>query len=188
MIRDQTAFSSPTAPAISTHSLSRHPATVTTSGRLENNTTNVFGPPVVDSSAEEVYTFIGYSGDPGNTGHPSYINIFPAAALGSAGPGVPSVSNYGTGVHFANGGTNNPTTSNMRLGAFDNLYYEGTGTTGNIYVCENGVVYQIPLATVATSGGEHLQHPCHDTRHGVGMRSCYGIPGHEGSNDAFCGH
>jgi hypothetical protein len=127
------------------------PGTVTTSGRLENNTTNVFGPPVVDSSAEEVYTFIGYSGDPGNTGHPSYINIFPAAALGSAGPGVPSVSNYGTGVHFANGGANNPTTSNMRLGAFDNLYYEGTGTTGNLYVCENGVVYQVPLATVATS-------------------------------------
>ncbi len=126
------------------------PGTITTSGRLENNTTNVFEPPVVDSSAEKVYTFIGYSGDGANN-NPSYINIFPAAALGSAGPGVPTVSNYGTGVHFANGGTNNPTTSNMRLGAFDNLYYEGTGTTGNIYVCENGVVYQIPLATVGTS-------------------------------------
>ncbi len=128
------------------------PGTVTTSGRLENNTTNVFEPPVVDSSAEKVYTFIGYSGD-GTNNNPSYINIFPAAALGSAGPGVPSVSNYGTGVPFPNGasgGTANPTTSFMRIGSFDNLYYEGTGTTGNIYVCENGVLYQIPLATVTT--------------------------------------
>ena len=125
------------------------PATVTTSGRLENNTTNVFGPPVVDSSAEEVYAFIGYSGDPGHTGHPSYINIFPAAALGGTGSGAGS--GFGNAVYFANGGTNNPTTSNMRTGAFDNLYYEGTGTTGNLYVCENGVVYQVPLATVTAT-------------------------------------
>jgi hypothetical protein len=124
------------------------PATVTTSGRLENNTTNVFEPPVVDSSAEEVYAFIGYSGDAAHTGHPSYINIFPAAALGGTGSGAGS--GFGTGVYFANGGVDNPATSNMRAGAFDNLYYEGTGTTGNIYVCENGVMYQIPLATVTT--------------------------------------
>jgi hypothetical protein len=108
---------------------------------------------VVDSSTEKVYTFIGYSGDTGNS-NPSYINIFPAAALGSAGPGAPSVSNYGAGVPFPNGasgGIANPTSSYMRLGSFDNLYYEGTGTTGNIYVCENGVLYQIPLATVTAT-------------------------------------
>jgi hypothetical protein len=125
------------------------PGTVTTSGRLENNTTNVFGPPVVDSSAEKVYTFIGYSGDTGHTGNPSYINFFAAAALGQAGSGTGG-TNYGTGVPFANGGTHNPATSNMPIGSFDNLYYEGTGTTGNIYVCENGVLYQIPLATITT--------------------------------------
>lgn len=125
------------------------PGTVTTSGRLENNTTNVFEPPVVDSSAEKVYTFIGYSGDTGHTGNPSYINIFAAAALGQAGPGAGG-TDYGTGVPFANGGNHNPATSFMRIGSFDNLYYEGTGTTGNLYVCENGFVYQVPLATVIT--------------------------------------
>ncbi len=126
------------------------PGTVTTSGRLENNTTNVFEPPVVDSSAEKVYAFVGYSGDPGHTGNPSYINIFPAAALGQAGSGAGG-TDYGTGVYFSNGGTHNPNTSFMRIGSFDNLYYEGTGNTGNLYVCENGVVYQVPLATVATT-------------------------------------
>ncbi len=127
------------------------PGSVTTSGRLENNTTNVFEPPIVDGTTELVYTFIGYSGDGGNK-NPSYINVFPAAALGEAGTGTGG-TDYGTGVHFPNGasgGTANPTTSHMRAGGFDFQYYMGTGTTGNIYTCENGTIYQIPLATIAT--------------------------------------
>lgn len=126
------------------------PGSVTTSGRLENNTTNVFGPPVVDGTTEEVYAFIGYSGDAAHSGHPSYINVFPAAALGQAGTGTGG-SDYGTGVYFANGGTHNPTTSHMRAGDFDFQYYMGAGTTGNIYTCENGTIYQIPLATIAAT-------------------------------------
>ena len=127
------------------------PGSVTTSGRLENNTTNVFEPPVVDGTTELVYTFIGYSGDGGHK-NPSYINVFPAAALGLAGTGTGG-SDYGTGVYFPNqasGGTANPTTSHMRAGDFDFQYYMGTGTTGNIYTCENGTIYQIPLATITT--------------------------------------
>ena len=127
------------------------PGAVTTSGRLENNTSNVFEPPIVDGTTEEVYTFIGYSGDGGHN-HPSYINVFPAAALGEAGTGAGG-SDYGTGVYFPNqagGGAANPTTSHMRAGAFDFQYYLGTGTTGNIYTCENGTIYQIPLATITT--------------------------------------
>jgi len=127
------------------------PGAVTTSGRLENNTSNVFEPPIVDGTTEEVYTFIGYSGDGGHN-HPSYINVFPAGALGEAGTGAGG-SDYGTGVYFpngANGGTANPTTSHMRAGGFDFQYYVGSGTTGNIYTCENGTIYQIPLATITT--------------------------------------
>ena len=123
------------------------PGSVSTSGRLENNTTNVFEPPIVDGTTEEVYTFIGYSGDTGHT-NPSYINVFPAAALGTATTGAGS--GYGTGVYFPNGGATNPATSHMRAGDFDFQYYIGTGTTGNIYSCENGTVYQIPLATITT--------------------------------------
>lgn len=125
------------------------PGSVSTSGRLENNTSHVFEPPIVDGTTEEVYTFIGYSGDAGHTGHPSYINVFPAAALGLVGTGTGG-TDYGTGVYFANGGTTNPATSHMRAGAFDYQYYIGTGTTGNIYTCENGTIYQIPLATITT--------------------------------------
>jgi len=125
------------------------PGGVTTSGRLENNTTNVFEPPIVDGTTEMVYTFIGYSGDSGHSGHPSYINVFPAAALGETGTGTGG-NDYGTGVYFANGGTHNPTTSHMRAGGFDFQYYMGNGTTGNIYTCENGTIYQIPLATITT--------------------------------------
>jgi hypothetical protein len=130
-----------------TFAVTSPPGSVSTSGRLENNTTHVFEPPIVDGTTEEVYTFIGYSGDGGHT-NPSYINVFPAAALGTVTTGAGS--GFGTGVYFPNGGATNPTTSHMRAGAFDYQYYVGTGTTGNIYTCENGTVYQIPLATIAT--------------------------------------
>lgn len=126
------------------------PGSVSTSGRLENNTSHVFEPPIVDGTTEEVYTFIGYSGDTGHK-NPAYINVFPAGALGTVTTGAGS--GFGTGVYFPNGasgGAANPTTSHMRAGAFDYQYYLGTGTTGNIYTCENGTVYQIPLATIAT--------------------------------------
>jgi len=112
------------------------PGTVSTSGRLENNTTNIFGPPLVDGTTERVYVFVGYSGD---TGNPSYINYFTAGA----------VSSFGTAVKFGNGGTTNPATSHMAAGTFDDQYYEGNGSTGHLYVCENGRVYQI----AAASGG-----------------------------------
>ncbi len=113
------------------------PGTVGVSGRLENNTSNVFEAPVVDSSTELVYAFVGYGGD---TGHPSHVNRFPAATALAGG--------FGTNVTLGNGSaTTNPATSNMRAGAFDNQYYTGTGTTGNLYVCENGRMYQIPMST-----------------------------------------
>jgi hypothetical protein len=123
------------------------PGTITTSGQLETNTSHVFESPIVDSTTEQVYTFIGYSGDTGHTSHPSYINRFPAGtALSGAGAGAGS--GFGTGVWYSNGGATNPATSNMRAGAFDNTYLTGPGTTGNVYSCENGVLYQIPVASI----------------------------------------
>ncbi|MFY9691466.1 MAG: hypothetical protein WAJ86_16125, partial [Candidatus Acidiferrales bacterium] len=44
-----------------TFAVTSPPGSVSTSGRLENNTSNVFEPPMVDGTTEEVYTFIGYS-------------------------------------------------------------------------------------------------------------------------------
>jgi hypothetical protein len=116
------------------------PGAVGVSGRLENNTSNVFEAPVVDSSTELVYTFVGYGGD---TGNPSHVNRFPAATALAGG--------FGTSVTLGNGSaTTNPATSHMQAGAFDNQYYTGAGTTGNMYVCENGRMYQIPMSTFTT--------------------------------------
>ena len=133
-----------------TFTVTSPPGSVSTSGRLENNTSHVFEPPIVDGTTELVYTFIGYSGDTGHK-NPSYINVFPAAALGTVTTGAGS--GFGTTVYFPNGvsgGAANPNTSHMRAGAFDYQYYIGAGTTGNIYTCENGTIYQVPLATIAT--------------------------------------
>jgi hypothetical protein len=101
-------------------------------------------PPVVDSTAEEVYDFIAYGCD---TTHNSYINKF------AAGTPINNGTGYGTALSFANGSTTtNPASSVARDGSFDNTYYSGTGTTGNLYYCEDGRVYQISVGafTVAT--------------------------------------
>jgi len=132
------------------------PGTVTTSGQLEHSP-NVFGPPVVDSTTELVYTFIGYSGD---TANPSYINRFSAAALAGTGPSDATGSGFGTGISYGNGSTTtNPSGSSMGAGSFDNTYYTGTGTTGNLYTCENGVVYQIPLTNFTSAGVKTFSTP-----------------------------
>ena len=106
-------------------------------------------PPIVDSTAEEVYDFIAYGcdGPPGN----SYINKFVA---GIATP-INSGTGYGTALSFGNASnTTNPNTSVARDGSFDNTYYAGNGTTGNLYYCEDGRVYKISVSafTVATFG------------------------------------
>lgn len=113
------------------------PGTVNASNRLENNTAAVFDPPLVDSTSEEVYAFVGYSGDATAPSHSSYLNRF---AAGSSIAG-----SFGTALDFKNGGAGNPTTSIMRAGTFDDQYYASSESSGNLYVCENGVVYQVPM-------------------------------------------
>jgi hypothetical protein len=113
------------------------PGTVNTSNRLENNTAGVFDPPIVDSTTEEVYAFVAYSGDTSTPSHSSYMNQF---AAGSSIAG-----SWGTSLDFKNGGTNNPATSIMRAGTFDDQYYASSESSGNLYVCENGVLFQVPM-------------------------------------------
>lgn len=118
------------------------PGGVGTSGQLAHNTGGLVDGPMVDPVAEQVYAFIGLSGDGGNN-NPSYINRFPAGTALSGG--------FGTGVHFPNGGSPDTTTV-MRSGSFDNLFFAiGSGAAGNLYVCVNGRTYQVPLATIASS-------------------------------------
>lgn len=114
------------------------PGTVNTSNRLENNTVGVFDPPLVDSTREDVYVFVGYSGDTSAPSNSSYMNRF---AAGSSIAGT-----WGTAsIDFKNGGTSNPSTSIMRAGTFDDQYFASSEASGNLYVCVNGVLYQIPM-------------------------------------------
>jgi hypothetical protein len=91
--------------------------------------------PLVDSNTEKVYIFTAYGND--GSGN-SYINQYAA--------GTSVSGSYGTYESFGNSGTNS-TSAAMYAGTFDNSYYTGSGTTGNLYACVNGVLFQIPLST-----------------------------------------
>jgi hypothetical protein len=120
------------------------PGTVNTSYRLENNTVGVFDSPLIDSTTEEVYALVGYSGDDSTPSNSSYMNRFAA--------GSSIADTYGTGLDFKNGGgsTENPSTSIMRAGAFDDQYFASSEDSGHLYVCENGVLYQVPMPAFST--------------------------------------
>jgi hypothetical protein len=117
------------------------------SGQMECGTTGFPDGPIVDSTTGNVYIFAGDGCDGGaptttNPGN-SYINRF-NTSTNVAGTGFVYAS-------FGNKGTNSTTTV-MHIGTFDNLYYEGTGTTGNVYDCVNGEVYQTTVATLNGAG------------------------------------
>ena len=105
-------------------------------------------PPIVDSTTELLYDFIAYGCDPQNTpAHNSYINRFTISLTTPISNG----GGYGTALNFANGGANNPNTGVARAGTFDNTYYSGTGSTGNIYYCVDGSVYKIAVTAAFTT-------------------------------------
>ena len=110
--------------------------TVLTSNQMVCGTGGMVDPPIVDSSTENVYVFVGDGCDatPGN----SYINRFAAGTSISGTYG----QNY---ANFGNASTNSTSTI-ARTGSFDNTYYSGTGNTGNLYACVNGVLFQIPMS------------------------------------------
>jgi hypothetical protein len=122
------------------------PGTVNASGRLAYNTGGLVDPPDIDntSGTSYVYQFVGYSDD---TTHdrPSYINWFTAAT---------TLTGFGNSVWFPNNSTaTRPagTSTVQYAGTFDNTYFTGAGNTGNIYSCADGVMYQIPLATISAT-------------------------------------
>jgi len=116
--------------------------TVLTSNQMVCGTAGMVDPPIVDSSTESVYVFVGDGCDatPGN----SYVNRFDA---GTSISGIYG-QNY---ANFQNSGTNDTATI-ARTGTFDNAYYAGSGNTGNLYACVNGVLYQIPMSTLSGTG------------------------------------
>jgi hypothetical protein len=125
------------------------PSAVSTSGHLGYNTGGLNDPPIVDdtSGTDLVYQFIGYSD---YTDRPSYINVFGTTGTTSIVGG----SAFGTGVVFPNSTTSTRpagTSTVMHAGTFDNVYFSGAGKTGNIYACSDGILYQIPVASIVTA-------------------------------------
>jgi hypothetical protein len=121
--------------------------TVVVSNALDCGT-GFLDPPLVDSTTENVYAFIGSGCDVVPSIGNSYINRFVAGTpLTSPGFG----QNY---VSFGNGsnGTNTNTLSTIgRAGAFDNLYFAGS-TQGHVYACVNGRIYQISMPALNGTG------------------------------------
>ncbi len=124
------------------------PGTPVASGQLEYDSAGMDSVLVDDSSGTDyVYQFVGYSDDTADY-RPSYINRFPATTTFTTG-----TADYGTSIYYPNGtkGVRPASAATIqRAGTFDNAYFTGNGTTGNIYGCADGVLYQIPLATITT--------------------------------------
>jgi len=116
--------------------------TVLTSNQMVCGTAGMVDPPVVDSTTEQVYVFVGEGCDttPGN----SYVNRFAAGTSISA--------SYGENFASMKNASTNNTSTIMRTGSFDNLYFTGTGNTGNLYVCVNGTLFQVTMATFSGTG------------------------------------
>ena len=113
-------------------------------------TTKVFGAagirdaPIVDSSTEKVYIFA--SEDEVSTG----CTTTPYCTSVYQLPYNFTTSSTGTAEHV---GTGSGTVA-VYDGTFDNIYYNGTGITGNIYVCGNTsgdpILYQIAMNSTFT--------------------------------------
>ena len=115
--------------------------TVVQTAQLTHGTFGIAGAPVVDSSTEKVYVFLPENEiDKCTGGAPcAAVDQFAAGtSLSGLGAAAPSAV-VGTSAH----------TEIMYDGSFDNTYYAGAGTTGNLYVCGNpgadAILYQIPM-------------------------------------------
>jgi hypothetical protein len=120
------------------------PGATKTSEQMECGSFGFVDPPVVDSSAEYVYMFIGDGCSDGTAPvFSSYINVFAA--------GTSINASYGhNNAQFNNQATNDIGTVQYH-GIFDNAYYEGSGNTGNLYACVNGALYQFAMAELSTT-------------------------------------
>jgi hypothetical protein len=105
---------------------------------MECGTNGFLDPPIVDSTSENVYIFVGDGCN--GTPSPSYINRFSATTSISASYGQNN-SDYGNVA-------TNDTSTIQYAGTFDNQFYASGGTSGNIYGCVNGRIYQTPIASL----------------------------------------
>ena len=102
------------------HSVTTSVGAVVTSGKLAtSSTTGVYDAPIVDSSTEKVYAFVGddVSGGAGSV----YQFAVPFTAGTTPTTKIVFNSSLATTIIYA--------------GSFDNAYYTGPGNTGHLYVC-----------------------------------------------------
>jgi len=114
--------------------------TVVNSSRLGHGN-GITDAPIVDPSTSKVYAFVAE--DESSTGctgatHCNAVHQFTTTSSITGSAGNPAVVGTGTGA------------SEFYAGAFDNTYYSGSGTTGNLYVCGNvggtgATLYQIAM-------------------------------------------
>ena len=119
------------------------PAVVTTANRLACDISGFVDPPLVDSTTEQVYTFVGYGC---STSNPAYVNRFTASTTNP-------ISSQGYGNAFQALTASGSSASVLHAGTFDNAYFTGTGNTGNLYVCAAGSLLQLPLSKFANTTG-----------------------------------
>ncbi len=122
---------------------------VETSSQMECGIYGFVDSPILDSTYEDVYIF---SGDGCNaTPGQSYINRFTVASLEATGSGYGAIA-----AGFGNAGTNDTSTV-AYAGSFDNAFYVGSSiTTGNMYACVNGQLFQVPMSKLGTTTSFNL--------------------------------
>jgi hypothetical protein len=103
--------------------------------------------PVVDSSAGQVYAFVGTDNSTGSVGSTCFGGGHPCAAVYQFTTSFTS----GLGIE-ARASAEGPGTGTftMYIGAFDNAYYTSANSTGTLYVCGNvigiGTPFRIPVS------------------------------------------
>jgi hypothetical protein len=114
-----------------------------------SGTVGIVDAPLVDSSTEEVYVFVGRYANTStsspafncqNTTGCSGVFQFSATATGtgSGACNATSATSWGTGTncgHEAVFGVGTAATPSEYDGSFDHIYQSGSGTTGNLWVC-----------------------------------------------------
>ena len=176
-VEDATGYLNSINPGTPATPTTVYPGTVKTSNQMECGSFGFVDPPVVDSSTEYVYLFIGDGCSDGTAPvYSSYINVFAA--------GTSINASYGHNNAQFNNQTTNDIGTVQYHGMFDNAYYAGSGNTGNLYACVNGALYQFGMAQLST-GTQVTQHheprlfrlpyPCHCGERLRNMLSAYGV-------------
>ena len=124
---------------------------------MECGTFGFVDAPIVDSSDEFVYVFVGDGCSDGTAPvYSSYVNVFAA--------GTSINASYGhNNAQMGNQSTNSIGTVQYH-GTFDNAFYESAaGAFGNLYACVNGALFQIPMSSLSGTTQVALANSAYDT-------------------------